>query len=98
VAWDLWELRNGLLHDHQTSPDQGEGLGLTNKMLCHLYQASYNKVSREDLQLFKLPLSTICNKDIKHKKQWITQVRAAVKAARVKGWMSHREQHERQQQ
>jgi hypothetical protein len=30
VAWDLWELRNGLLHDHKTSPNQAEELRLTN--------------------------------------------------------------------
>jgi hypothetical protein len=85
VAWDLWEARNCLIHT-TNSALLHQQLASTNAKVQRLYHGSFNKVLRVDAQLFKQALRDILKKDVAYKKQWIVQVEAAVKAARLCRW------------
>jgi hypothetical protein len=54
-------------------------------------------VASEDLYLFKHTLTSILEKDILYKKQWIVQVETAVKALRLQSWKNRQLHIERRQ-
>jgi hypothetical protein len=85
VAWDLWEYRNGILHEQQNAVSDNVILEL-DRTLQTLYQNSRSiLLAGIDRHLFRLSLPQLLQKDVPYKQTWVHQVELAMKNTRKRG-------------
>ncbi len=86
VAWDLWEHRNGILHNKENIITTTK-LQLLHQWICsQFYQLQHLLIPAADRYLKSYPLATLMKKDIIHLKTWLTQVEAVVVVGRRSEW------------
>lgn len=78
VAWDLWEHRNGILHEQENCVSL-ETLSNINKRIRILYSIlKSHRLPLGDRYLVALPLRTLLAKDSTYKKAWIANAESFV--------------------
>jgi hypothetical protein len=73
VAWDLWEHRNGFLHDKDCSIL----LAQLDSQIAEQFDIGAHSLDPDTKALFKHGLQSILAKPLEVKHQWIRRVRAA---------------------
>jgi ribonuclease HI len=87
VAWDLWEHRNQVLHQHNSSSSPAEVQAL-NTRISTLYTSLVGQHLPQDQYLFHDPLDRILKKTNSGKKEWIHQATAAMRMKRQQVYAS----------
>jgi hypothetical protein len=73
IAWDLWEHRNGFLHDKNT----GIHSQTINKLIQLEFQKGWSTLDRETRALFRPGNELISQKPLEVREQWVKRVQAA---------------------
>ncbi len=83
IAWDLWEHRNGVLHEQNNVLTSSEIRQLNQKVRSIYGQIQQAFLSPHDKYLLNLPLESLISKDYIYKKTWLIQAQAAWAASRL---------------
>jgi hypothetical protein len=73
VAWDLWEHRNGYLHEAENSLISQQ----VNRDIDRQYQLGFHTLDRETRTLFRSEVSKVLQKPLEIRQQWLRRVQAA---------------------
>jgi hypothetical protein len=73
IAWDLWEHRNGYLHNEENNLISGE----VNQKIFAEFQLGCKQLDKNTRALFQLGLSAILQKPLDIRVQWVRRVQAA---------------------
>jgi hypothetical protein len=73
VAWDLWEHRNGYLHDRE---DNLLSIQVNNSIITQ-FDLGYKKLDRATQALFSGSLHSILAKPFEIRQQWVRRVQSA---------------------
>jgi hypothetical protein len=76
VAWDLWEQRNGFLHQAEYQETLHNVANLNSEIRFQLRQGSSN-LPRRMQYLFECEPGELLNTSIRHRQQWLRNVQAA---------------------
>jgi hypothetical protein len=87
IAWDLWEHRNGILHEQQNAVSADAILELDRKLCIAYYDHRSILLGGMDKHLFSLSLSQLLQKDVIYRKTWLHQVELAMRNIRQRGWV-----------
>jgi hypothetical protein len=87
IAWDLWEHRNGILHEQQNAVSADAILELDRKLSIAYYDYRSILLGGIDRHLFSLSLSQLLQKDVIYRKTWLHQVELAMRNIRQRGWV-----------
>jgi hypothetical protein len=71
IAWDLWEHRNGILHDSVNMVSTAELRALDKKVKDTFCRLQSITLSANDRHLLTIPLKRILNKDKMYKEAWL---------------------------
>jgi hypothetical protein len=85
VAWDLWEHRNGILHD-QNNVVSDKAISVLNQQIRSQYHQLQVGILEFDQYLLKIPLAHLLKKDTTYKRSWLQQSGSALSAARRNWW------------
>ena len=80
IAWDLWEQRNGILHDKEYQ-EQLQNLPGINNEVRYQYQKGGATLPRRLWFLFEGPLEELLETSMKYKQKWLRSVMVARRAA-----------------
>jgi hypothetical protein len=73
VAWDLWEHRNGYLHDREDNLLSNQ----TNDGIKHQFELGYQNLDRATQALFQPGLQIVLGKPLEVRQQWVRRVQLA---------------------
>jgi hypothetical protein len=86
VAWDLWEHRNGYLHEAENNLISQQ----VNRDIELQYQLGYNTLDRETRMLFRSDVRTVVQRPLEIRQQWLRRVQAArIKSHNGQGGFRH---------
>jgi hypothetical protein len=87
IAWDLWEHRNGILHEQQNAVSANAITELDRKLRISYYNCRSILLGGIDRHLFSLSLPQLLQKDVIHRQTWLHQVELAMRNIRKRGWV-----------
>jgi hypothetical protein len=93
IAWDLWEHRNGILHNRQNMITAEECTRL-DQMIRNVYYDYRQSLLIQDRYLTSLPLRTLLSKGTSYKRTWLSQMDVAIKNQWRQQWSSRQRQEE----
>ena len=93
IAWDLWEHRNGVLHETENLVTRSMAAQLDAKV-SRIYNDLYSRALRNyDRHLVHLSLSALLRKDTNYKVMWISVAEPALREGRHEAWV-HQTRHD----
>jgi hypothetical protein len=89
TAWDMWELRNGVLHEKENLVTRSMGLHLNQRMTRVFLQLCSRALRTTDRHLVHLPLSKLLERNAAYKIQWLEVAEPALRADRQQVWLNN---------
>jgi hypothetical protein len=86
VAWDMWEHRNGVLHQQDNSVTMAEIIHLDRKVRSLHFQLKNASISTQDKYLLSISLEMLLAKDSIYKNTWLSQAQVALAVYRRMDW------------
>jgi len=94
IAWDLWEHRNGVLHQQDNIITEGM-IHIINRQVRSLYfHAAQFSLLPADTPLIRRPLQEILSKDYTFKKTWVSHVKQALSVGKQEVWEARKNREE----
>jgi hypothetical protein len=81
VAWDLWEHRNGILHEQTTNRATEQDTVQLNLRVQSAYSKLLGITTTLDRHLTRMPLSDILQKSCQYKRVWLSHAEVVIKSA-----------------
>jgi len=89
IAWDLWEHRNGVLHEKENLVTESLGLHL-NRRVTRVFLALCSRALRAtDRHLVQLPLSKLLERNANYKTQWLEVAEPTLRVERRQVWQDN---------
>jgi len=86
IAWDLWEHRNGIVHEQENLVTRSMGT-LLNHRVDQVYEGiSSRPVPVYDRHLVHMPLSKLLNKSVSYKVHWLEVAEPVLQEGRRQSW------------
>lgn len=86
TAWDLWEHRNGILHDKENLITRSMIINLNARVSRVYTELSSRALRHYDRHLVYLPLTTLIRKDTNYKVTWLSVAEPALGINRQEEW------------
>ncbi len=86
VAWNLWEHRNGVLHNAEQRPAVRDIRRLDREIIRAFRHLSDLLLSSNDVHLVHLPLTDLLKKELLYKQEWLRIANLAISSARYSRW------------
>jgi hypothetical protein len=94
IAWDLWEHRNGVLHQQDNIITEGM-IHIINRQVRSLYfHAAQFSLLPADTPLIRRSLQEILSKDYTFKKTWVSHVKQALSVGKQEVWEARKNREE----
>ena len=88
IAWDMWEHRNGILHEQENLVTRSMIIQLNARVSRVYIDLSSRALRHNDRHLVKLSLSAILKKETNYKVTWLSIAEPALGMGRVESWRS----------
>jgi hypothetical protein len=88
IAWDMWEHRNGILHEQENLVTRSMIIQLNARVSRVYIDLSSRALRHNDRHLVNLSLSAILKKDTNYKVTWLSIAEPALGMGRVESWRS----------
>jgi hypothetical protein len=89
IAWDLWEHRNGILHEKENVVTRTMELHLNQRVMRVFLNLCSRALCSTDRHLVHLPLSKLLDCTVHYKVQWLTVAEPALHERRRQEWQDN---------
>jgi len=88
IAWDMWEHRNGILHEQENLVTRSMIIQLNARVSRVYIDLSLRALRHNDRHLVHLSLSALLKKDTNYKVTWLSIAEPALGEGRSEAWRS----------
>jgi len=89
IAWDMWEHRNGILHENENLVTRSMTIQLNARVSRVYTDLSLRALRHNNRHLVYHSLTVLLKKDTNYKVQWLSVAEPALSESRLEAWRSN---------